>query len=460
MIFKLKDYQKNFIQKYDLKKQQYKLNGYILAFDQGLGKTFTSLSLMHGLNKDCVIIIAPKSTLNTVWYNEIETVFKEEKNIYVIGDNLKEKPDFFICNYESIGKLHEVISSFTYKNIGIIVDECHNFKNRKSKRVTELKSLTNSFICNDILFMSGTPIKAMGEEMIPILSFLDPMFTKNAQDIFKEALGLKTDVALSLLKNRLGMIMHRKMKSEVLTLPKKHHLQTKIKIPHGDDYILENVKKQMLDFITERKEYYKINYFKYEKDFYECINYLKTKIGNEQQFKNYLEIIEYLQVNGYDKFDQQMVEVVKRNNEYEKKYLRQKLPNELKRKFDKSKSVIKYVDLKIMGEVIGGLLNKMRAEMFSLMIDNSPISKIIENGIKKTVCFTTYVDVAENTYKHLKQKGFDPLLITGKTSSNIKNILKEFKTNVNKNPIIATVQTMSTGVTIIEANNIIFLNQP
>ncbi len=47
-------------------KQKYNLRGLILAFEQGLGKTMTSLALMESLGKDCIIIVAPKSTTRTV----------------------------------------------------------------------------------------------------------------------------------------------------------------------------------------------------------------------------------------------------------------------------------------------------------------------------------------------------------------------------------------------------------
>jgi SNF2 family DNA or RNA helicase len=146
-------------------------------------------------------------------------------------------------------------------------------------------------------------------------------------------------------------------------------------------------------------------------------------------------------------------------NIYEKSTLRSSLPNDLKKKFDRSKAVVKYVKLKIMGEVIGGLLNQLRSEMFSKMIEKSPLHKIINEAEKKTILFTTFVDVAKNTYNFLK-KDYNPVIVFGETSGSVKAILDGFKTNENTNPLIATIQTLSTGVTLVEANTVVFLNQP
>jgi len=121
MVYTPKSYQSEFLKLYDTKKQQYLLRGYILAFEQGLGKTFTSLSLMHCLGKDAVVVIAPKSTLKTVWRNEIGEIFKSKQDVWVVGDPPK-KARFYILNYESIDKVSQVIQYIKLTNkIGIIV---------------------------------------------------------------------------------------------------------------------------------------------------------------------------------------------------------------------------------------------------------------------------------------------------------------------------------------------------
>jgi len=462
MLFTPMSHQKKFIDLYQDRKQKFLLNGYILAFDMGLGKTATSLFLMEGLHKDVVIIIAPKSTLLPVWSNEIDNIFKDHKEKWLPFDRPKPA-DFFIVNYESIDKLKNVLPYLRRaKNVGIVVDECHNFRNAKTKRVQNLKKIADLTNCKDILLMSGTPIKALGTEIIPVLELIDPFFDDESKVVFKKAFGVNVPVALDIVKNRLGIMMHRKLKTEVLKLPKKFIKEIKIKISNGMDFTLVSVKKQVMDFIVERKAYYAKNMYKYRADYNECIVYLRSQIPyNDPDFVEYRKIVDYLTKKGYDRQNQKVVEKVAWANNYEKEVLRPLLTSELKKKFDKSKSAVKYVDLKIMGEVIGGLLSRLRVAMFKEMINNSPTCKIINDAKKKTVMFTTYVDVLKEANSYLRRKcKKDPILIYGDTSKNIKTELRKFKADETINPLVATIQTLSTGVTLVEANTVIFINKP
>ena len=454
----LKSYQKEFIDLYDDKKQKYMLKGYILAFEQGLGKSYTSLALMEGLAKDCVVIVAPKSTIKTVWQPEINKLFKTDKKVWTIGEK-PVKAKYYIVNYESLDKLSTVLSYINKsKDVGIIVDECHNFKTAGAKRVRSLINVARATECQDILLMSGTPIKAMGSEMIPALQLIDSFFDDSVLEIFKKTFGLNAEHATEVLRNRLGLMMFRKTKDEVLKLPQKTRHEVKIKTPNGKKYTVPEVKKLIIDFINERKEYYKKNFDIFSKEFQECIDYLSKRMNDDEDFKKYLWIISILKKHGYQIAYRDDITWA---NKYEKEILRPMLPNELKKKFDRSKSVVKYLNLKIMGEVLGGLLTKLRSEMFSEMLQYSPTCNIISQAEKKTVCFTTFVDVA-NTADHYIRNfcKFEPLLITGQTSQNIKEMLSLFKQDPNANPIVATIQTMSTGVNLVEANTVIFINQP
>ena len=309
MTYRLESYQKNFIGLYDDRKQKYKLNGYILAFEQGLGKTFTSLALMHGLKKDVIIIFAPKSTLQTVWVNEINTVFKQPQKIWT-PDKPPQDARFYIVNYESINKLALVSKWIKYaSNIGIIVDESHNFRNTGAKRVTDLQKIVKETFCKDVLLMSGTPIKALGTEMIPTITLIDPMFDDEARDVFVKAFGLNTPVALDILKNRLGLLMHRKLKSDVLDLPEKKSFIIKIKFAGSDEYTIEKVKEKVLAFILERRKHYTENMDEYENNYKEVIDYIKdhTKEGKSEEFIQYLEIIKKLRKTGYNRMDKKAV---------------------------------------------------------------------------------------------------------------------------------------------------------
>lgn len=52
------------------------MEGYILSFEQGLGKTLTACALASALDKDCVVITCP-NTIRENWAMEIKNYFKK-----------------------------------------------------------------------------------------------------------------------------------------------------------------------------------------------------------------------------------------------------------------------------------------------------------------------------------------------------------------------------------------------
>ena len=457
MNVSLKSYQLDFIKEYN-RKIIYNLNGYLLAFEQGLGKTLTSLALMTSLNKKSVVIICPKKTMLNVWKYHIDTFYKSKKKIWIanIDERHKTNADYYITNYESMSKLP--LSSINPNN-GIIVDESHNFLHINSLRTINLIKMSNLLGCKDILLMSGTPIKAIGYEMIPILSILDPKFDEDALEIFKKSFGLSTENANKLFHNRLGLLMYRKLKEEVLQLPEKHEITLKVKTPHANKYTLDNVKLEVISFIQQRKEYHSKHKKEYETMFQEVLNYLGSlsKIKNSKDWLKYNIAISKLKLNKYSK--EEWFEVIKWCNNYEKTVLIPLLPIDLKKKFVYCKSAVKYLMLKIMGEVIGGLLNHLRDEMCQELIKYSNLDKIIKQSEKKTILFTSYTNCVELAEDYLKSKGYNPTDVYGKTKDPERSI-KNFRENPDVNPLVASIQTLATGVTLTEANTIIFLNKP
>ena len=108
---------------------------------------------------------------------------------------------------------------------------------------------------------------------------------------------------------------------------------------------------------------------------------------------------------------------MKEANSYEKTVILPSLPSELKNKFKKAKSVYKYMDMVILGEVIGNFLTRLRAAMYSEMFKYGPVKEIIQKAIKKTIIFTTFTDVVEVAAKSAHDDwGMNPSVIYGKTS--------------------------------------------
>lgn len=455
----LKPYQLDFLNIYDQKVQQYRLNGYLNAFEQGLGKSFTAIALMHVLHKDKIIIIAPNNTVYDTWVNEIQNTFVEEQIIWTQHNPVKNAK-WFIINYESIEKLLYLPELQDGSNIGTIIDEIHNFRNKNTNRSINAINLVKMTKSEDVLALSGTPIKALGSEMIPLLKLIDPFFDTTVEDIFKRTFGVASTQLSDIIANRLGLIMHRKLKAEVLDLPEKTEQTIPVVIPNGNYYTLPNLQGVVKTFISERTEFYMKNKVNFEEDYQNGLDYFEhTNKYDTQGYEEYLDIVKIIKNKKYKDW-QDRIDSFKKANLYEKTVIEPVLPSEIKKRFHKAKSVVKYVEMVILGEVIGGLLPHLREQMYSEIIKYGPTKDIISGAIKKTIIFTTYTSVVEETTSLCKKWKYDPVPIYQKTAKDSTTLLKIFREQPTKNPLITTIQMMSTGVTLIEANTVIFAPTP
>ena len=463
MNVKLLPWQDEFIRDYGVKKKRCQLRGMILSFDCGLGKTITSLALMKALGMEKVVIFAPKSTLINVWVDHLQRFYKKTPSYWVVNqDNKSSDVEYYICNYESMDKIYDVIKDIKKSNkIGIITDESHNFLRLGSKRTQLLIKLRDDLESKGVCLMSGTPVKAMGTEIMPLLRVIDGYFDDAAQTTFAKAFGVNTTVAADILHARMDMMMVRRTKEEVLQLPEKHEEDVLVKIPGGDKYTINNVKKSLQNYQEERVSYHAKMMKTYEQEWKECMDFFKAhkEIGQSKAFERYLDTVDWLRRSGYTRFDPRMVQDVIWMNKYEKEVLIPALPKDLKDKFKHCKSAIKYLDMKIQGEVLG-YLGTLRAEMTSALLHAIDIEEMIESAIKKTIFFTSFVDTVEQCAEIVKSKGYEPCLIYGATSKDVPALLNKFKKDKKVNPLIATMQTLATGVTLTEANQVIFVNRP
>jgi len=459
----LKNYQEHFIKDYDRMKNMYQLKGMILSFDQGLGKTLAALATMVALNKTKVIIVAPKSTLHTVWQYHINTFINDRKKVFIIGeDHLNDGYDYYIVNYEAITKLAPILETISKENNGLIVDESHNFLNQ-SQRTKNVLELSKRMDCKDILLLSGTPLKAVGSEIIPMLYILDNYFDDEAYEIFKKSFGINTGIANDVMHARLSTIMHRKVKENVLKLPAKHEKILKIKMPGGNEYTLDVVKKGAKKFAEERLKFHMKNMSEYIQKFNNVMDFLRTQktiTDNPDYFDHYLRIIEYFKKHRMDVRSKEMVEMAKWANDFEKDVILPLLPSDLKKEFKESRSAVKYVHLKVRGEVIGNYLTKLRMKMTSELVQYAKLDKIINLAMKKTVIFTSFIDTVEIAYKHIKSLGFNALMLHGGTGDDAKSAVQKFVKNPDFNPLVSSLAMLVTGVTLIEANTMVFLNKP
>lgn len=459
----LNDYQKDFIAKYPKLKAQLNLKGYILAFEQGLGKTLTAIGMGECLNVDHIYIVCPNS-LKENWALEIQKYYKKymededlwRSEVFICSDRSiyfnRNTTKFMIINNESIEKMFPYVMGG--KNL-LILDESHNFRNIKSKRVQQLLQLRDMLKCDDTLIMSGTPIKATPDEIVPALLMIDPTFTMEAATTFTKAFKLKSSLGTSLVQTRFGKIMYRKEK-DVLEgkLPEKHVESFPLKLSNGDKYIIENVNDVVMNRFSE---IFMAGYDEFkalEEPFFKMSEQYSTSEVEYKKFKTL--ILQMVKKNEYlHEIDKIFVE----------NYMK-KVKENIKNKKDRDeydfliKNYVRY-QAHCLGVAFGEILPPYRRDMYiSLYEENKEIFfKMIKDNLKKTLIFTQFKGVANYIYKSLNDFDIGTVMITGDVKNRME-ILKEFKENNAIRVLVATSQTIGTGVTLTEANQMFFFGPP
>lgn len=460
--FTLNDYQIDFIQKYPKLKAQLNLNGYILAFEQGLGKTLTAVGLSECLNVDHLYIVCPNS-LKENWALELRKYYKKyeededlwRQEVFICSD----KPIYFdpnttrflIINNESIEKMFPYVMSG--KNM-LVLDESHNFRNVNSKRVQQLIQLRDRLRCTDTLIMSGTPIKATPDEIVPALLMIDPTFTMEAATLFSKAFKLHSSLGTSLVQTRFGKIMYRKEK-DVLEgkLPEKFIENLPLKISDSDKYLMSSVKEKVNQRFSAIYDAGLNEMKQLEKPFFE----LSKKYNRTEDYKRFCDIMKiFIKKDEYPHEIDQM---------YVEKYMKLIKENiKDKKERDYYDFLIKnYVRYKAhcLGLAFGEIMPPYRRDMFNALYDENRdfIHKKIKENIKKSLIFSQFKGVATHICTDLNEHGIGAVLITGDVKNRME-ILKEFKENDNVLVLVATSQTIGTGVTLVEANQMFFFGPP
>lgn len=463
--YKLKDYQKTFIEEYGNFKYIYDLVGYILCFEQGLGKTLTSLALAETLKKDQIIIICPNS-LKENWVNEIGSYYKIYNNrsllvkdVYAHGVSRftsSKNPKFIIVNQESIDKISNIVKKG--KNSIIIVDEIHNFRNIDSDRSKALINLKESIDCKDNLLMSGTPIKANATEIIPMLRMIDPYFTEELANIYKKAFNNNTIEVSDVVKTRFSRIIYRKTKDEVLSLPNKTISNLELPCKNSSKYISSVVKAEIVKEIKAQIESRKDSINKYKKIFEEMVLLYST--ASHKETKDYLKYIAAIGSEYVDEDEADYQAIIYKNFLKTNVYPNITDKSELK-KFDEARTNYVYFKQSCIGKAIGKILPPANTECYKDIFDDNINIFIdyINKSTKKTVIFTPFLEVANYVNNELNKKGIGSVKIVGNVSNRM-DIINKFKFDDSIDVLVATVQTLSTGVTLTEADQMFFLGVP
>lgn len=463
--FDLLKHQSEFLDYYDRVIPKYNLRGILMAATPGSGKTISSIGIACAYESKNVIVVSPKNAVFRVWEKTLLEDMNVKQTVWVAASK-KPMPStrdcrWFIFHYESLGEAVALAGKLSNERCTVILDESHNLNEMKSLRTERFVNMCKSMKNSLIVELSGTPMKAMGAEAIPLISAIDPLFNDQCVEKFKKIYGKEAKAATEILANRLGIIMYKVTKEESkIEEPREHTL--KVKVPDAEKYTLDTIKKDMTDFIKQRTTYYETN----KKMFHDQYNVgLKEfelnglpKLADKQQYLTYKTYIKEFMTRGYDPRSSGPKALF--CNNFELKTILNSLSPNTKKSFKNSRSVVKYVDLKIRGECLGTVLSRARTNCNKSILDNLNLSELIDGAEKKTLIFTSYVEIVKATSDKLKAQGYSPLSVYAETNNNLPAMVKQFGDDEAINPMIATYQSLSTAVPLIMANRVILLNSP
>lgn len=215
-----------------------RVSSWILADEQGLGKTIQSLTAA-ALDFDAgrarrVLVISGSKQLKYQWADEIEKF--THFTYHVLEGTPKQRAaqlldfdaDILIVNYEQI---HKYVKVFNHMGFDIvIVDECHELKNPEAVRTKAAHQLK----VKRWFLLSGTPVLNRPDELWSPLKLIDPNTPDywpwvNKHCLFREGkvVGVKQKGAL---KAYTSTIMLRRLKADCLDLPEKQYVRVNVEM--------------------------------------------------------------------------------------------------------------------------------------------------------------------------------------------------------------------------------------
>lgn len=427
--------------------------------------TIADIATMLGRDKEVVFVISPKKAIYDVWEKTLLENVSGNQTVWVADRNVPcpKGTRWRIFHYQRLEEAVKMAAELARTNtdIGVVLDESHNMNNAGSAQTRNFIELCKVSNSQDILWASGTPIKALGAEAIPLFHTIIPNFNEAAAQAIKKIWGKSSTAANEILAHRLGVVSFSVPKSRFMT-DKPIEATVKISIPNGNRYTLETIKGLMRSFIEERFKYYKARKPEYQDIYDEALRIYTKAIGNDpssnEKLKQYRSYVTTFVKQGYD--PRTMSAMSQFCNKFELEEIVPSLPQGLRAPFKDARSVIKYVDLKIKGECLGRILGRERTQCHVDMVASIPFETYIDNAEKKTLIFTDFVPVLEETKKRTEEIGYIPVVVYGDTNSQLVQIIKEFRADQDINPLIATFRSLAEAVPVTEANTGLMLNKP
>ena len=461
-----KDYHSNFFEAYSTEVPKLGLNGYLFAGAPGSGKTKGSLVIAECVESEVIVIVAPKNSIYKVWEHTIlyDNFYKNPQSLYIVADGGTYRNErIILAHYEVIEKVFPLVGSKIGAKFTVILDESHNLNDIDAIRTQNFLQLCRITKSRDILFLSGTPIKALGAETIPLLTALDPLFDAVVAASFRKIHGTSATYTNDLIAARLGLFTFKVEKHELGLEPVDMFVQS-VAFEGSEKFTLKEIAKEIAVFIKEREAYFRLHKDRYVKIFNDAISLYREINSNDKaklaELTAYLSDVDAVKEAHRTNSLRMVKDEIKRTNIFENKNIIPILSPEGKKEFRDAKTVVKYVSLKIQGECLGRVIGRKRIDACIAIIEHTPFSDIINSTVKKTILFTTYIEALDAAAKVTREMGYNPIVVGGKLIKDLNSSVEQFGNDDTINPLIATYASLSTAVPLVMADTMVLMNVP
>lgn len=464
MNFKILPHQEIAFMNYLYMKTINDLRGMLLAAEPGTGKTYMSLALSLVLHSEKVVVICPSNTVESVWIDTLvgEMFIKKQDYWAPTLNEPYRGQKYIVVHYEYLGKLSKIIDN-DGSNTAFIIDESHNLNLKGTKRTDELARLLNVIDPSDVILLSGTPIKGSNMEVSNILKYVDSKFSPKVEVIFEHLYKNPGPTLREILPMRYKYV-NTYISKESMKLPATHTLDEIIVLDNGDYYTIDKIRERMKKYAETRMKFYANTKRSDEKEYVELRNKAYESAENSgktdvDEFDTYVNDINEIISRYEDGSLNDIPKIVIRANAYEKNVLRKELRGDDLHRFTELKSIVKYVSLKIQGEVLARVVMRTRIDLSKDLAKVINYKKWLTLTEKKLLMFTAYGEVCEVVEKEcgklIKTAG-----VYWDTTPNLPEIVGQFHTDDSLGALVGTYKSLSTGIPIIAADITIFFDLP
>ena len=226
----------------------------LLAFEQGLGKTFVAIEafrrLLDGGRADRLIVICPNS-LKRNWVAEFAK-FAPSLSVEVAEGTPKKRRATFresrarvvVTSYETARSETTALLALAQRQRSVLVlDESHATKNWRSQTSTAARLIAPH--CQFRWLLSGTPVTNSASDLYTQVEIIEPdQGALGSQETFLAR--LEEDPEATFARDVFDRLILRRTKEQCLDLPEKSFIDIRVELPAWQRKLYDDMRDEMV----------------------------------------------------------------------------------------------------------------------------------------------------------------------------------------------------------------------